>query len=112
MSSMNNKNCPNCGAPYDADEHKCPYCGTIYFDMSIIDFDHQEPFYLKIKKDGLYYTQLVRPTVAAMTVTYDTVAATSNNNTLYQFTTNKSSSIDISFEALVDKDVLTRVQKK
>ena len=22
-----NKNCPNCGAPYDIGLNKCPYCG-------------------------------------------------------------------------------------
>lgn len=55
------RNCPNCGAPYDINECKCPYCGTAYFDMSMIDFDSHEPFYLRIKTNGNLITQLVRP---------------------------------------------------
>ena len=27
---MNQRNCPNCGAPYDAVSSTCPYCGTAY----------------------------------------------------------------------------------
>lgn len=47
---MKRTNCPNCGAPYDVELNKCPYCGTSYFDLSFIDFDATEPFYIKIKK--------------------------------------------------------------
>ncbi len=28
-----NRNCPNCGAPYDLNLNKCAYCGTSYFDL-------------------------------------------------------------------------------
>lgn len=62
---MNQRNCPNCGAPYDVKLNKCPYCGTSYYDLSALDIDAQEPFYLKIKSNinGMpcYITQLVRP---------------------------------------------------
>ena len=62
---MNQRNCPNCGAPYDVELNKCPYCGTSYYDLSALDIDAQEPFYLKIKTNlnGMpcYVTQLVRP---------------------------------------------------
>ena len=47
---MKQINCPNCGAPYEAELNKCPYCGTNYFDLSFIDFDATEPFYIKIKR--------------------------------------------------------------
>ena len=47
---MKQTNCPNCGAPYDSELTKCPYCGTNYFDLSFIDFDAVEPFYIKIKR--------------------------------------------------------------
>ena len=46
------RNCPNCAAPYDVNLNKCPYCGTNYFDISCIDIDSFEPFYLKLKKGG------------------------------------------------------------
>ena len=57
-------NCPNCGAPYDPLLNRCPYCGTAYFDMSTIDFDSREPFYLKVKVSGYTITQLVVPNTA------------------------------------------------
>lgn len=46
---MMQRNCPNCGAPYDVELNKCPYCGTSYFDMSAIDMEMHEPFFLKIR---------------------------------------------------------------
>lgn len=59
------KNCPNCGAPYDPALNKCPYCGTIYFDMSCIDFADDKPIYLKIRTEyggkPVVMTQLVYP---------------------------------------------------
>lgn len=73
---MSNKNCPNCGAPYDMEHNKCPYCGTYYFDMSCIDFTSNEPIYLKIKvpngKQELYITQLVVPSIDSMEFSTDT----------------------------------------
>lgn len=51
---MKQTNCPNCGAPYSIELTKCPYCGTNYFDLSFIDFDATEPFYIKIKRTFKY----------------------------------------------------------
>ena len=52
-----NRNCPNCGVPYDVGLSKCPYCGTSYFDLSCLQIDG-DPFYLKIRTtDGLVITQ-------------------------------------------------------
>lgn len=41
---MSNKNCINCGAPFNIELNKCPYCGTSYFDMSCLDLDSGKPF--------------------------------------------------------------------
>lgn len=70
---MAKRNCPNCAAPYDVLLNKCPYCGTSYFDMSAIDIDSHEPFYLKIKSHGLYVTQLVVPNSANIEMRSDDV---------------------------------------
>jgi len=53
-----NRNCPNCGAPYDVKLNKCPYCGTSYFDLTCMQIGY-EPFYLKIKdpRRGIVVTQ-------------------------------------------------------
>lgn len=68
----NNLNCPNCGHPILAEENKCPYCDTSYFDISAIDLSEEKPFYLKIKvkdSDGrsVIITQLVKPSFGKMT---------------------------------------------
>lgn len=76
---INQRNCPNCGAPYDTNLNKCPYCNTSYYDMSALDLLNCEPFYLKIRTEinGMpcYITQLVRPTnELSMEISSDTVS--------------------------------------
>ena len=46
---MKGRNCPNCGSPYEVNQYKCPYCGTLYLDLTMIDFDNKTPFFLTIK---------------------------------------------------------------
>lgn len=62
---MSNRNCINCGAPFNIELNKCPYCGTSYFDMSCLDLDSGKPFALKIKTKingkNCFITQMVRP---------------------------------------------------
>lgn len=45
------KNCPNCGAPIESE--KCSFCGTRFIDFAAINGN--EPFFLKIKKDGMVF---------------------------------------------------------
>ena len=45
---MTKTNCPNCGAPLETQNNKCSYCGTPYFDMSIIEANG-DPFILQLK---------------------------------------------------------------
>ena len=72
---MTQKNCLNCGAPYDINENKCPYCGTSYYDLSALDLSNNEPCYLKIKinHDGknIFITQLVKPSFGEMKIITD-----------------------------------------
>lgn len=56
---MNQRNCPNCGAPYNIELSTCPYCGTSYFDMSAIDINERKPFYLKLKIGNMIFTSKV-----------------------------------------------------
>lgn len=50
------KNCPNCGAPIETE--KCPYCGTMFLDFAAMDAD--QPFYMKVKRDGKIYILKVK----------------------------------------------------
>lgn len=56
---MKQRNCPNCGAPYNVELSTCPYCGTSYFDMSAIDISDRRPFYLKLKMGDMVFTSKV-----------------------------------------------------
>ena len=40
---MSMTNCVNCGAAKEETDVKCPFCGTLYFDMTAIDFDSMKP---------------------------------------------------------------------
>lgn len=43
---MKGRNCPNCGATLDNENVKCPYCGTLYYDLSTIPMN--QPFFLSL----------------------------------------------------------------
>ena len=68
---MEGRNCPNCGAPYDMNLTKCPYCGTSYFDLTAIDLMDNEPIYLKVRDGNLVLTELARPHCTGITAEVD-----------------------------------------
>lgn len=47
---MERHNCPNCGAPIESTQ--CPYCGTVFYDFTVMDFD--KPTYIRIHHKGQY----------------------------------------------------------
>lgn len=105
---MQNRNCPNCGAPYDVGLNKCPYCGTSYYDLSALDLTAREPFYLKIKTEmngaPCYITQLVRPRAEMVVeLNCETVEAQNgfgNGNGVCSFVQGHTLTTNISFEAV------------
>ena len=100
------KNCPNCAAPYDPALSKCPYCGTIYFDMSVIDFDTREPFWLKIRVNGAEITQYVWPEMGSIEVSADSYMAYGDlgNGVVAWHSTPPNVTTDISFHAMPTPD--------
>ena len=101
---MNKLNCPNCGAPISADNNKCPYCNTSYFDLSSIDINNNEPFYLKIRMGKMTLTQLVR-VLPDMSINFESNSCSmcdSLGNKLYEFTTSNNMFINLNFEAITD----------
>ena len=104
---MSKTNCPNCGAPYETLQYKCPYCGTLYLDLSMINFDEREPFFLTIKKDGMFLTQKVMPETATFESHSDNVYMTGglNDRRLAVFTTGIRNETNIQFIAVpMNKD--------
>lgn len=103
---MSQRNCPNCGAPYDVDLNKCPYCGTSYYDLSALDLTAREPFYLKIKTEmnGMpcCITQLVRPCVdMSIDFSSETVDAYDlSGGIICSYTRSHTMTTNISFEAV------------
>ena len=107
---MSNRNCPNCGAPYEINLNRCPFCGTSYYDLSALDFTSREPFYLKIKTEmnGMpcYITQLVRPrsdmSIEFSSDTVDTYDLLGNR--IYTHTMNRTMTTNVSFDAVASTD--------
>ena len=99
---MKNRNCPNCGAPLELGRYNCSYCGTLYLDLSMINFDDQEPFFLTIKKNGYLLTQKVIPQTATFESTSETVYATGglHDTKLACFTTGINLETNIQFVAV------------
>ena len=102
---INQRNCPNCGAPYDTNLNKCPYCNTSYYDMSALDLSNCEPFYLKIKTEinGMpcYITQLVRPTnELSMEISSDTVSCVGYGSII----SNRNLTTTLTFQAVTSNN--------
>lgn len=72
---MSSRNCPNCGAPYEIDKVKCPYCGTLTLDLAGLNLEENTPIFIRYKvpfdkergcmsywgKDSAYITQKAIP---------------------------------------------------
>jgi hypothetical protein len=60
-------NCVNCGAGIGSEDVQCPFCGTRYFDFTMIDFTNPDPIVFKFKtKIGdkmVIASQLAYPTL-------------------------------------------------
>ena len=96
---MKQKNCPNCGAPYDVNLNQCPYWKTSYFDMSCIDIDDREPFYLKLKTNGMVFTsKVVADPNMSIEISADSVDIVDKiGNILLRKTVRKNVGIDMRF---------------
>ena len=106
-------NCPNCSAPLEIGEIKCPYCGTIYYDLSAIDFDAHEPIFLTIKYNNMIITQKAIPQLANFEISTDTVYATGglNHHKLVAFPVSHKLQTNVTFEAVASvKNTLCEVK--
>lgn len=94
---MKEKNCPNCGSPYNPLFNACPYCGTSYFDLTSLDLTNKQPVFLKIKtlfdNKPVELTLLVRPELRSIEINtgieYDAYTGLDNSK-LVKFQTNQS----------------------
>jgi hypothetical protein len=109
------KNCPNCGAPYDITETKCPYCGTSYFDMASIDMSTTEPFYLKIRIGEYDITQKVLPELGEFESTAETVDCYGGytNQPIANIVISRNLNTKLSFVAVADEkdNILAKIKR-
>ena len=101
---MASKNCPNCAAPYDVSLNKCPYCGTSYFDMSCIDINSLEPFYIKLKMGDMIVTsKVVVKEDVSITISKDIADVVNGwGDVVGRVVTGQSVDIDIGFKSVAD----------
>ena len=100
---MASKNCPNCAAPYDVGLNKCPYCGTSYFDMSCIDINSLEPFYLKLKMGDMTVTSKVVATPdSTMEVSADYTDFELWDGSVHSVMTSRHADFDLHFTTVRD----------
>ena len=64
-------NCPNCGAVITSE--KCAYCGTLFYDFSVIDVDRS--CYLKIKYQNAIIMVQAKVTHSELNMTTNTTTA-------------------------------------
>lgn len=98
------KNCPNCGAPYDVILDKCPYCSTSYFDMSAIDINSQQPFCLKLRYGDMIFTsKVIAEPHIDINYCKDTVEAINlKNNRIKTIIRRNDVDVDIKFHSVLD----------
>lgn len=111
---MSQRNCPNCGAPYNVELSTCPYCGTSYFDMSAIDINDCKPFYLKLKIGDTVFTSKViaEPNIQinSYTNSYDVIE---RDSIIGRVVVNSNIDIDMRFKSVYDpKNVLWILEVK
>ena len=103
------KSCPNCGAPFDLGVDQCPYCGTIYFDLSCIDFTKDQPIFLKIRMNingrNATVTQRVLPTLECISLEMERREYQRIGSPFKSFTTaTPVVTTDISFKTIYSKN--------
>lgn len=102
---MEGKNCPNCGAVYTLEDIKCPYCGTLYYDLTAIDFTKNEPVFIKMRVPNgsqvMDITQCAYPRLGDINVSYDTVDVTNHSGfVVKRFNRGCNMTTNITFDAV------------
>lgn len=96
------RNCPNCGAPLDNNYCKCPYCGTLYYDLTVLDDD--VPCYIKFRTAMGTITTYARPESKKINIWNDTIGITDvTGNIVNTYCKSTNCDIDVTFHSLIDR---------
>ena len=109
---MNKTNCPNCGAALPQFGGKCEFCGTRVVDLTMLDFDAQEPtmFLLQLPKSitgedsrRVFISMWARPQLESMTMEPETMYCYGRNGEkLTSFTTSMQVAFGMSLHPCTD----------
>ncbi len=95
------RNCPNCGAPLDDNYCKCPYCGTLYYDLTVLD--DGVPCYIKFRTAMGTITTYARPELKEINTWRDSVDVVDVvGHRLASYYTSVDCNIDVTFHPMVD----------
>lgn len=96
------KNCPNCGAVYSLEEVKCPFCGTLYYDLTAIDFSEGKPVFLSTRlPNGQVITQCAIPRFESFDVAHDyTDCMDASGMVVRKFVSSTRVTTNVKFEAI------------
>ena len=102
-------NCPNCGAPITSE--KCPYCGTVFYDFSCIDFT--SPTYIKIKHNGHIFMckAMVRDCELSVYPEYSEIQKLGDPIPLRVHVMDRAE-INLSFDVIPEENLLFRAVKE
>ena len=53
---MSKTNCVSCGAAKEVSDLQCPFCGTKYADLTMINFMSDEPIFIQLQGEGKVIT--------------------------------------------------------
>ena len=99
-------NCPNCGAPIS--NEKCPYCGTVFYDFTVIDT--KNPCYIKIKDENHIIMMKVIPKNIDIELTREYVDIYGETIESIQYNNRNNLDVNINFEGVImDDDTLLKV---
>lgn len=93
------KNCPNCGAPLDENYFKCPYCGTLYYDLTALD--DSVPCFIKFNTMYGELTMFAKPELKDIEVTEDSIDCYMGNTEMCKFIRSTSCDIGIVFHTMI-----------
>lgn len=105
MESNERLNCPNCGAPIMGE--RCEYCGTVFYDFSVID--SEKPSYIKMKIHGKLYIFKALLTNVDMKILNEPEYFYYDNIPV-QFFQIPEMTISTEFKVIEDNDILYKVK--
>ena len=98
-------NCPNGGAPVTGE--RCEYCGTVFYDFSVID--SEKPSYIKMKIKGKLYIFKALLTNVDMKIWNEPEYLYADNIPV-QFFQIPEMTISTEFKVIEDNDILYKVK--